>query len=167
VALPSDAMVSAFEKAGWRNAGNTRVQLRVKGVAVSFVGVDDPHIGRDRVPPPSRIRSDVHLGIAHAPYRRVLTAFHQDGVHLVLAGHTHGGQVRIPGIGAVVTNCDLDRRQARGLTIWPAPRSDRQGSQNSLWLHVSAGAGTSPYLALRFACRPEATILDLTARDKG
>jgi predicted MPP superfamily phosphohydrolase len=74
-----------------------------------------------------------------------------DGVGLVLAGHTHGGQLCVPGYGALVTNCGLPRGQASGLSRW-------HGS----WLHVSAGLGTSPYTPFRFACRPEATLLTLT-----
>ena len=87
---------------------------------------------------------------------RVLDLFAGDGYDLVLAGHTHGGQVRIPGVGAVVTNCELDRSRARGLSRW--------GSHT--WLHVSAGLGNNPYMPVRFACRPEATLLTLVARDE-
>jgi predicted MPP superfamily phosphohydrolase len=76
-----------------------------------------------------------------------------DGADLVLAGHTHGGQLRLPGIGALVTNCDLDRSRARGLS-----------SHGDAALHVSAGLGTSPYAPFRFACPPEATLLTITAQ---
>ena len=92
--------------------------------------------------------------MTHAPYLRVLDAMAADGADLVLAGHTHGGQLCVPGVGALVTNCDLPRKQAKGL-------SAHDGSV----LHVSAGLGTSPYAPVRFACRPEATLLTLTARD--
>jgi predicted MPP superfamily phosphohydrolase len=73
-----------------------------------------------------------------------------DGVALVLAGHTHGGQLCIPGVGALVTNCDLPRRQAKGVSSW-----------EGVPLHVSAGLGCSPYAPVRFACRPEASLLTL------
>ena len=78
-----------------------------------------------------------------------------DGFDLLFAGHTHGGQVCVPLVGALVTNCDLDRRMAKGLHRWP--RSDA-------WLHVSAGLGTSPTAPVRFACPPEATVLTLIPR---
>jgi len=77
-----------------------------------------------------------------------------DNAQLILAGHTHGGQVRVPGYGALVTNCDLDTQQARGLSQ----------HRNSA-LHVSAGLGCSRYAPFRFACPPEATLLTLTARE--
>jgi predicted MPP superfamily phosphohydrolase len=94
----------------------------------------------------------------------VLDQLHGDGVDAILAGHTHGGQLCLPFFGALVTNCDIDRRRAKGLHGWPGPRPDEVGGNGSAWLHVSAGAGTSPYAPVRFACRPEATLLTFTAR---
>ena len=90
-----------------------------------------------------------------------------DGAGLLLAGHTHGGQLRLPGVGALVTNCDLPRRQARGVSRWPATRPATHTSEpaSEAWLHVCAGMGTSPFTAVRFACRPEACLLTLVPRD--
>ena len=119
-------------------------------------GADDARTGSAPV--------DLHLGVTHAPYRRVLDAMHADGADLVIAGHTHGGQLALPFYGALVTNCDLDSRRAKGLHGWPGPRPDRPGGAGSTWLHVSAGLGTSPYAPVRFACRPEATLLTLVGR---
>ncbi|MCL1900243.1 MAG: hypothetical protein FWG11_07025, partial [Promicromonosporaceae bacterium] len=89
------------------------------------------------------------------------------GVDIVLSGHTHGGQLCVPGIGALVTNCDLDRRRASGLSGWPGarPNAPHGRGTDSVWLHVSGGAGTSPYAPVRFACRPAATLLTLVASD--
>ena len=91
--------------------------------------------------------------MTHAPYRRILDPMSDDGYRLILAGHTHGGQLCVPGYGALVTNCDLPRQQASGLSRW-----------GESWLHVSAGLGTSPYARIRVACRPEATLLTLVPR---
>src|SRR5690606_15753582 len=96
----------------------------------------------------------LRLGVTHAPYRRVLDAFTTQGADLVLAGHTHGGQVRVPGLPALVTNCDIPRRQAQGVSQW-------HGARRSAWLNVSAGLGTSIYAPVRFACPPEAVVLTL------
>ena len=93
---------------------------------------------------------------------RVLDAFAGDGYDAVLAGHTHGGQLCLPVKGAIVTNCDLDPARAKGLHRHPA--DSRPGDPAGAWLHVSAGLGTSPYVPVRFCCRPEATLLTLTAR---
>src|SRR5690606_6566254 len=145
-----------------------RGSVSINGVRLSFAGLDDPHLGRDAAIPGSRRDdSDVHLGVVHAPYIRALGALRDDGVAAIFAGHTHGGQVRVPGFGALVTNCDLDRGRARGLHGWPGPRPGDAGGGESLWLHVSAGAGTSPYAPVRIACRPEATLVTLTPRHAG
>ena len=130
--------------------------MKVDGREVDVRGVDDPHISRDRydeVAGPFDSAADLTLGVTHAPYLRVLDAMTADGADLVLAGHTHGGQLRVPGVGALVTNCDLPRAQAKGLSQY-----------GDAALHVSAGLGTSPYAPFRFACRPEATLLTLTSR---
>jgi predicted MPP superfamily phosphohydrolase len=141
--------------AGWCDVDNDTAAIDVRGWRIDARGVDDPHIGRDRyadVAGPFDPGADLRLGIAHAPYRRVLDAMSADGADLILAGHTHGGQICLPWVGALVTNCDLPRRQAKGLSGW------RESA-----LHVSAGLGTSPYTPIRLACRPEATVLTVVA----
>jgi predicted MPP superfamily phosphohydrolase len=151
--LPWDDLDAAFTAAGWANVSNARRTLTVADRRLAIVGVDDPHLDLDRYPEPDPLwGSDavVRLGVSHAPYLRVIDAMAADHADLVLAGHTHGGQLRVPGFGAIVTNCDLPRAQAAGLS--------RHGAA---WLHVSAGLGTSPYTPVRFACRPEATLLTL------
>lgn len=162
VELPTEALRSVFVDAGWHDLNNARARVVAGGLAVTAVGMDDPHIKRDRMPAPGgEGRGDLHLGVVHAPYARALRALNDDGADLILAGHTHGGQVCVPGYGALVTNCDLDRRRVKGLSTWPG---DTLGPQDT-WLHVSAGAGTSPFAPVRFACRPEATVLTLTPRE--
>jgi predicted MPP superfamily phosphohydrolase len=164
--LPWAALTEAFVDAGWRDVRNGRATIELTSLEVDLVGLDDPHIDRDHMPPPpQRIRGagQLRIGVVHAPYARALEALRNDGAQLVLAGHTHGGQVRVPGFGALVTNCDIDRRRARGLSGWPGDRPDFADGAGSMWLHVSAGVGTSPYARVRFACRPEATLLELVA----
>jgi uncharacterized protein len=151
--LPYEELRAVFTSAGWVDLDNARTTLKAGGRIIDLVGVDDPHIDRDVYPGAARTpEAAVSIGIAHSPEPRVLDEMAADGCTLLLAGHTHGGQVRIPGIGALVTNCGLDRRMARGLHRWPGSRA---------WLHVSAGLGTHPTAPIRFACRPEASILTL------
>lgn len=159
--LPTEALRGVFTDAGWHDLNNARARVTVAGVDVTAVGMDDPHIGRDAMPAPDGERGALHLGVVHAPYARVLGALMDDDCDVMFAGHTHGGQVCVPGYGALVTNCDLDRHRVKGLSSWPGSLDDPE----STWLHVSAGAGTSPYAPVRFACRPEATVLTLVARD--
>jgi predicted MPP superfamily phosphohydrolase len=155
--LPWRDLRAALLERGWHDATHARVGLTVSGVDVAVAGVDDPHLGLDRY---DRVagRHDgtpaLRLGLTHSPEPRVLDRFAADGYDLVLAGHTHGGQLRVPGVGALVTNCGLDRSRARGASRWGA----------HTWLHVSAGLGTSPFAPVRFACPPEATLLTLVPR---
>lgn len=157
--LPWTDLRAAFREHGWVDATHTRHLLEVDGRTVRIAGVDDPHLNLDRYP---RIAShdadaDLRIGLTHSPEPRVLDGFAADGYDLVLAGHTHGGQLRLPGYGALVTNCGIDRARARGASRW--------GSR--MRLHVSAGLGTSPYAPVRFACPPEASLLTLVPRTTG
>jgi uncharacterized protein len=162
--LPWRELVQRLTDVGWVNLGNRRAGLEVAGLRLAFAGVDDPHLGYDdldAVAGTADADADLRIGVSHAPYLRVLDRFAADGYELVLAGHTHGGQLRLPGWGALVSNCDLDPARARGLHRHPADAP--AGTPGSSWLHVSAGAGTSPYAAVRFCCRPEVSLLTLTA----
>jgi predicted MPP superfamily phosphohydrolase len=160
VPLPWQDLRAAFTERGWLDVTHTRRELDVNGLVIAAAGVDDPHLRRDRYetiagrPNPA---ANLSLGITHSPYTRVLDRFAADGYQLVMAGHTHGGQLCLPFYGAVVTNCDLDPSRAKGPSRW--------GS--STQLHVSAGIGTSPYAPVRFCCRPEATLLTLVAAPTG
>ncbi|MEO5851753.1 MAG: metallophosphoesterase [Nocardioides sp.] len=163
--LPWPDLQSALVEAGWVDLTNRFGTLDVAGTRLAFAGVDDPHLERDdlsAVAGPADDEADVRLGVSHAPYLRVLDQFARDGYDAVLAGHTHGGQVCVPGVGALTTNCDLDDARAKGLHRHPA--DSQPGDPGSTWLHVSAGLGTSPYARIRVACRPEATLLTLTPR---
>jgi predicted MPP superfamily phosphohydrolase len=164
--LPWEELRDTFLEAGWLDLTNTRDTLKVEDTSFAFAGVDDPHLALDRladVAGPADPDADVRLGVAHAPYLRVLDQFARDGYDAIIAGHTHGGQVCLPGRGALTTNCDLEPARAKGLHRHPA--DSRPGDPGSAWLHVSAGLGTSPYARIRVACRPEATLLTLAPRD--
>ncbi|HEY6707579.1 MAG TPA: metallophosphoesterase [Actinomycetota bacterium] len=150
---PWRELVEGLEARGWTVLSNRRGQLG----DIELAGLDDPHIRRDdpatAVPANGDARPRLRLGLVHSPYRRALDAFEHNGYGLLLAGHTHGGQVCLPGVGALVTNCDLPRDRVRGLSRWGAS-----------WLHVSAGLGTSKYAPFRFACRPEASLLTVVCK---
>ena len=156
-ALPWRDLRAAMTEHGWLDLTHLRRTVTVGALRVQCAGVDDPHLRRDRyetISGPADPRADLRLGVTHSPEPRVLDAFAADGYDLVLAGHTHGGQLRLPLYGAIVTNCELDRSRARGASRWGA----------HTWLHVSAGLGTSPYAPVRFACPPEASLLTLVPR---
>lgn len=182
--LPGQELGYAFAACGWLDLSNTTGSLEVRGTRLDLIGVDDPHLDRDELPaawPASSEPVDgaaapeqdgspgpsgwatspapaVRIGVTHAPYLRALAGMQQLGCELVLAGHTHGGQLCIPGYGALVTNCDLDTSRASGLHPWPGSAP----GPGSLWLHVSNGMGTNPFTPVRLACRPSVTLLTLT-----
>ena len=163
--LPWRDLRGDFLDRGWVDLTNRRDALTVGETTFALVGVDDPHLGYDRLDLVSGAAdpdADVRLAVAHAPYLRVLDQFAGDGYDAVVAGHTHGGQVCVPGIGALTTNCDLEPARAKGLHRHPA--GSREGDPGSAWLHVSAGLGTSPYAQIRVACRPEATLMTLVGK---
>jgi predicted MPP superfamily phosphohydrolase len=158
--LPWEDLRDGFDSAGWLNLTNTRGTLKIEGASVELTGLDDPHIKRDRY---ARVAggpsesADFSMGVVHAPYLRSLDAFTADGYPLILAGHTHGGQICLPFYGAFVTNCDLDTDRVKGLS-----RHHAEGRTS--YLHVSAGCGASRYTPVRFACPPEASLLTLVPR---
>ena len=170
--LPWGDLVKGLSDAGWTDLSNTRARLTVDGRELDVRGVDDPHIARDRyaeVAGPFDPEADLALGVTRAPYLRVLDAMTADGAGLMVAGHTHGGQLCLPGYGALVTNCDLPPARAKGLSRhgrpWDGTGDPGLGGADGRGavLHVSAGLGTSPYAPVRFACPPEATLLTLTS----
>jgi len=158
--LPWQDLRAAFTERGWLDMTHTKRELEVAGLRIAVAGVDDPHLRRDRydtIAGPASPAANLTLGLTHSPEPRVLDRFAADGYQLVMAGHTHGGQLCLPFYGAIVTNCELDRSRAKGASRWGAHTQ----------LHVSAGIGTSPYAPLRFCCRPEATLLTLVAAPIG
>lgn len=153
--LDTARMVAGLEAHGWRLLRNEPARVTTAAGPVAVAAIDDPHLQETVLPPVADIRPDtdgavLRLGVVHAPYTAALDRLVDAGAELLLAGHTHGGQVRLPGVGALVNNCDLPLSQSRGLSTWRGAR-----------LHVSPGLGHGRFAPFRFACRPEATILEI------
>ncbi|SDG90178.1 metallophosphoesterase [Microbacterium pygmaeum] len=154
------------EELGWLDLNNSAGSIVVGGARIDAFGVSDAHRGWDELSELpgalEAVRSTgaaaLTLGVTHAPYRRVLDDFVDLGADAIFAGHTHGGQVRLPGFGALVANCDIPLDQARGLSTW-------SHDSRTVPLNVSAGLGHSIYAPVRFACRPEVSLITLRARD--
>jgi uncharacterized protein len=165
--LPWEKLGEEMSAKGWLDLNNRRGRLTVAGLDIAFAGVHDSHTDKDRydlVAGQADPSADLRIGLLHSPEPRVLDQFAADGYDVLLAGHTHGGQLCVPGYGALVTNCGIDRARVRGLSMHPqvAPADGK-----TAWLHVSGGLGTSPWAPARFACRPEATLLTLVPRTSG
>jgi predicted MPP superfamily phosphohydrolase len=156
--MPWDQLAAAMALRGWLDLTHVRMTVQVAGLPVAVAGTDDPHLRRaryDRIAGPADPAAVVRIGVTHSPEPAMLDSFAGDGYDLVLAGHTHGGQIRVPFGPAIVTNCGIDVRRARWLHRW----DDR------MWFNVCAGLGTNPYMPIRIACRPEAVLLTLLPRD--
>jgi len=162
--LDTEKLNSGFEKLGWLNLNNASGSLEVNGVKINFIGTDDPHEGRADLNQVSAkaqklTKADFRIGVTHAPYLNVLDHLASLDAKLIFAGHTHGGQVCWPIVGrALVTNCDLPTKYARG-----NHKLARNGK--TFWLNVCAGLGHSIFAPIRFSCRPEVRLITLVAED--
>lgn len=157
VDLPWRDMRAAFIERDWLDANQRRHEFRVGNVRLAVAGVDDPHHDfddYDEIAGAPNPDADLALALLHAPEPRVLQRFAADGYQLSLSGHTHGGQVCLPGSKALVTNCGIDRDRVQGLHDF-----------DGMAMHVSNGLGTSKYAPVRLFCRPSATLLRITEKD--
>jgi predicted MPP superfamily phosphohydrolase len=147
-----DDLIQGLTEDGWVDLTNVRELVDVDGVPIELLGLDDAHLRwQDLRVAPRRAGDRLGVAVMHSPDSAPESA--ALGYDLLVAGHTHGGQVCIPGFGALVTNSSMPPRLAAGLI--------RMGTAI---LHTSPGLGTSKYAPFRFACRPEATMLQLSAR---
>jgi predicted MPP superfamily phosphohydrolase len=148
-------LVAQLTAEGWHDLTNVRRRVDLDGLPVELLGLDDAHIAWHDLRVAPRSSPDLFgFAVMHSPDSAPETA--ALGYDLLVAGHTHGGQVCLPGVGALVTNCSLPSRLVSGLI--------RMGSAI---VNVSPGLGTSKYAPFRFFCRPEATLLELHPRPAG
>lgn len=155
--LDTASLTEGFEKAGWINLNNSSAEIEVSGNKINLIGVDDYHIGFsnfEKLEP----RAGFTMALTHAPYLKVIESLTELGSDIIFAGHTHGGQVRVPFIGALTTNSDLPTKFARGISSW-------KFSGKSAILSVTAGLGNSIFAPIRFFCRPEVRLVTLVAKD--
>jgi predicted MPP superfamily phosphohydrolase len=158
-ALDTDRFMRELVGAGWQDINNKSARLEIRGKSLGFMGLDDPHDHLDELESLGQqateiINADLRIGVAHAPYMRVIDAFLENHASLMFAGHTHGGQICLPGQKALVTNCDLPTEFASGLSAW-------SNDQQEAMLHVSNGLGCSIYQPVRLFCPPSTTLITL------
>lgn len=163
--LDNEALTLGMTALGLIDLNNRAQRLTIRGTELEILGLGDPHIGYDDVTALDASAGGLtaaseptatRLGVVHAPYQHALGQLLDRDVAAIFAGHTHGGQVRVPGVGALTSNCDLPVQQARGLSVW-------YDAERAAFLNVSAGLGASVYAPIRFACRPEASLITLEA----
>jgi len=153
--LPIEEFDAQLKARGWINLNNRKDSINIKGVKIDVRGTDDAHLELDNYAMVAgKTNGDFSIGVTHAPYARVLDGMAQDQIDLIFAGHTHGGQVRVPWFGgskSLTTNCDLPNWRSRGLTK----------EDGKPWLNVSAGMGYSPFAPLRVFCPSEVSLVTL------
>ncbi|MFE0557154.1 metallophosphoesterase [Paenibacillus sp. NPDC058910] len=145
-----ETLISMEEEAGFQVLRNTAVKLRRDGAVIAVAGLDDAFWGQ---PDPAAVIQDLPDGmfkllLMHEPDYADTTAAHS--FHLQLSGHSHGGQIRLPWMGEVITPPGA-KRYVQGLyTI----------GSHGMPLYVNRGIGTTQ-LPFRFLCKPELTVLTL------
>lgn len=171
-AMDFAGLTALYERLGWVDIDNAVTHMEIRGSALEWVGVGDAHYGLDNLSRLPALLDDARearessttslttLGVTHAPYQRVLNALQNQGAEAIFAGHTHGGQVCLPGGQALTTNCDLPTSMASGVHVWTH-------ATRASYLEVSAGIGTSIYAPIRLFCPPEAVLVTLVADDIG
>lgn len=141
-------MVEALESGGFKVLRNNSITFPEEGLHV--IGVDYPGVSQQHLLDMSDKCHPEHLLLAlfHVPQN--LESYVKAGVHLAFGGHTHGGQIRIPGYGAIITDSELPGREASGLFH----RGDTA-------FHISRGVGADPRTNFRLFCPPHATVLEV------
>ena len=154
--LPWPELDKGLQARGWKNLNHFRATIKINDTTIESRGTDDAHLEFDdySLVAGAPDACNIAIGVTHAPYMRILKGMAEDRLDAIFAGHTHGGQVRLPWIGgsrALTTNCDLPNWRARGLTKFG----------DEPYLHVSAGMGTSPFARIRVASPPEVSLVTL------
>lgn len=162
-----------LEAEGVRMLVNSHDLLTLHGETITIAGVDDPYYGHadlEKTLEGAPATSDhFTLLLAHSPQIATLAA--RAGIDLMLSGHTHGGQVRLPIIGPLKTQNPLARRLDCGL--WNRKRLARvlgRDPGGNLTAYISRGIGVATvpriwWLAPRLLCRPEIACLTLRRSD--
>ncbi|MEJ4113020.1 metallophosphoesterase [Corynebacterium kroppenstedtii] len=157
--MPWKGLRAVFKEHGWEDCTHQRHDFAIDGFRLAVAGVDDPHGDLDDyslIAGAPNKDADLSIGLTHSPEPRILDAFVNDGYQLILAGHTHGGQLCLPGGKPIITNSGIDRDHASGVSEW----------KNTI-LNVSPGLGTSKYAPIRTFCPPTAQLLRIVEKGGG
>ncbi|MFP4624005.1 MAG: metallophosphoesterase [Gemmatimonadota bacterium] len=134
-----------------RDVTNRHVLIRHGEAVLCVAGVEDLEQGMPRIDLPAPAERDFTLLLAHNPDQAERTRREADDVDLILSGHTHGGQVRLPPLGAL-------HRKSR---IYDHGLRRRPWTQ----VYTTRGLGTT-FLPLRFLAPPEVAILELSRQPR-
>lgn len=163
--MPSSELSRELSSLGVILLDNRHVDLSISGVNLSIIGVSDPFEGIDDL---NAAMIDVpnesfKVLLAHSPDILMQMGNHQ--VDLILAGHTHGGQVRLPIVGALWLHC----RHNLGLSCGHFKPEKLSGALGfdlaDCHLYISRGIGSGA-LRPRLLCPPELAVLRLHSLER-
>lgn len=138
----------SMDQAGWVDLGSHILRVPLRGVTCDIIGNEYPWFERpDRVPSDAEFR----VLLSHSPDQFRWAS--EQGIELMLAGHTHGGQGRLPLVGPILSPSFHGSRYASG-QFYRAPTT----------MHVTRGLGGVHLL--RINCRPELSLLTLRAESR-
>lgn len=144
-----DRLVDSLEGCGYKVLRNEGVHL--KDDKISIFGIEFPGVPKQELLEITEKTDKEHLKLALFHIPKELQSFSDAGVHMAFGGHTHGGQVRFPVIGAVITDSDLPRKNACGLV-----------NHGDTIFHISRGLGADPRTNFRLNCPPTAYVIELS-----
>ena len=142
-------IVDALERSNFKVLRNEKVKLSDAGIEI--IGIDYPGIDVSDLNNLVNNSSQdmLKLVLFHMPVN--LSTISNTNVHLAFGGHTHGGQIRIPGVGAIITDSELPGSKASGLM-----------TKGNTIFHISRGLGADPRSNIRIFCPPAATVVNVT-----
>lgn len=150
---PAQRFEEALASAGVRLLKNETIEKEIQGVPLLIHGLDDPTTGRANVRKAMQNFEPSKINILLTHTIDVFLDIGENEIDLSFSGHSHGGQIRLPGIGPFITHTMLGATYVSGL-------KSLQGAVCS----ISRGLGTSRFLPFRLFCPPEAVVLTVNGR---
>jgi predicted MPP superfamily phosphohydrolase len=144
-----EPMVQALLKTGYTVMRNESCQIdseKLYIIGIDYPGISQPKLDELSASAPSGY---FKLALFHVP--KDLNDIAKTGVGFAVGGHTHGGQIRVPGWGALITDSELSTKQASGLF-----------KRQETIFHISRGLSADPKSNIRLFCPPAVTLLELT-----
>ena len=147
----AEAVTKALRSSGVDVLFDENRRITIGDESIRLVGTDDCWEGDPDYEKAFRgvSEKDTCIAIAHNP--DAVMEMESEPVRFLMSGHTHGGLIRLPFIGPLLTNSHLGRRNSSGMLM-----------MNGITAYVSRGIGSGPIAHIRFRCPPEVPVFVLT-----
>lgn len=153
---PANEFQRGLEKIGVKVLKNETVEVDFSGTPLLIHGLDDATTGRANIRKAMNNFNPAKVNLLLTHTVDVFLDIGENEIDFSFSGHSHGGQIRLPWIGPVITHTMMGRPYASGIVRV-------QGAVCS----ISRGMGSGRYLFLRLLCRPEAIIINIFPEIKG